>query len=148
MGALLLVSCSKTEPAKTQIPHTLIKIEEPKSNFGTFINVHIKVPTATTVSDLESLLNKLLIEYQTKAGPPIKENVIRIMAYESDSTQNEVGSISQSFGGRIGFTCNGKTTFDREIEKPTLSREERERQQEVGKFAGELIDAGKKIQTR
>jgi hypothetical protein len=144
LSTLLLVSCFE----KAQVPYTVLKVEESKSTTDTFISVHIKVPPATVPADLERVLNKVLEVYKIKT--PIEKSVIHVYAYDSEPFQNAnpIGDIFQGYAGRITFTHNGKTTYDRPIESPALSREERERQQEVGKFAGELIDAGKKIQNR
>jgi len=144
LSALLLLSCTE----KTQVPYTVLKVEESKAREDTFISVHIKVPPITESADLERVLNKVLEMYKTKT--PIEKSVIHVYAYDSEPFQkaNPIGDIFQGYAGRITFTHNGKTTYDRPIERPALSREERERQQEVGKFAGELIDAGKKNQNR
>lgn len=144
LSAIFLVSCSE----KAQVTYTVLKVDESKSTTDTFIDVHIKVSPATVSADLERVLNKVLEVYKTKT--PIEKSVIHVYAYDSEPFQkaNPIGDIFQGYAGRITFTHNGKTTYDRPIERPALSREERERQQEVGKFAGELIDAGKKIQSR
>lgn len=142
MGAFLLASCSE----KAQIPHRLLGVKESKSTDSTAIDVSVAVPLGTADADIERLLKKLLSDYAPKTF--IDKSSITVTAYGDNASQSELGKMSQYYGGRIAFVCAGKTTYDRPIESPVLSREERERQQEVGKFAGELIDAGKKIQNR
>lgn len=142
MGAFLLASCSE----RAQIPHKLLGVKESKSTDGTDIAVSVAVPLGTADADIERLLKKLLSDHAPKTL--IDKSSIIVTAYGDNASQSELGKMSQYYGGRIAFFCAGKTTYDRPIERPALSREEKARQEEVGKFAGELIDAGKKIQNR
>lgn len=73
---------------------------------------------------------------------------ITVTAYGDNASQSELGKMYQNYGGQIAFVCAGKTTYDRPIEKPILSREEKARQEEVGKFAGEMMKEAEKIRNK
>lgn len=136
---ILLVACEKA-----QIPFTLLDVKESKSldKVNTFIEVSVTVPLGSTDDDLKRLLSKLLEDYKNRF--PADTSVFTITAYGNNKSQSELAQIRQGFAGRIGFTVAGITTHDRPIERPILSSEEKARQAEVSKFAGELIkEAGR-----
>lgn len=159
---VVLISACDSKPAVSptpalNYPFTLISRSNSEGNGITSIDMKIKVNPALSRDDLYLTLLTAL-EAQQKSRQNVDLYTVRAFAENDSQLKTVLCAVYQSTsGGKVAFEYKGETIHDdryaskftsKEKPKPELSPEERERQQEVGKFAGELIEAGKKIQNR
>lgn len=142
---LVLFACDKT-PA-----YTVASVSDYKILTGTVCTeVKVKINPATSKEEIERLLNKVLKDQYGRSTPIGHPEAFKIRAfYDTDSElKKPIASLFQALGGRIAFEYNNEVTYDRELEKPVLSPEEQKRQEEVGKFAVDLMKEAEKIRNR
>jgi len=134
LSTLLILSCSKSE-RRVEIPYTILSSQASKYDCsdGPLVDLTIKIKVDPNVPKvtLEKLCHQIVAEYldkPTRYGIP--QNYA-VQAFSDDWAQNQLAY-----------------AFISTLPVHVPSSAEQARQQEVGKFAGELIEAGKKIQNR
>ncbi len=138
----------------TKIPEYKILSVKDEPSIGSKIRTEIKLSVKKPISEdgLKKLLYKILTDNYGRQSKLGRTEFFQIMAYDENDKElkNPVGTLYQALfdgiEGRIAFEYDGQVTYNKEEAMPVLSEEERKRQEEVGKFAGELIDAANKIQ--
>lgn len=145
----VVCGCSDISKPSRNIKYQVVK-QEPFSNDNRFVRLFVTVDDNATKEEIYSISLKLLNEgwqRRTETGKP-PANVSIKTYYNSDtSLSNEIGWVIQAdpSQGRIAYTYQGVTTYDREVAEPVLSSKEKARQEEIGKFAGELMKEAEKI---
>jgi hypothetical protein len=145
----LVCGCSDRPQAPRNINYQIVK-QEPFSNDHRFVRIYITVDNSATKEEIYAISIKLLNEgwqRRTETGKPPANVSIKTFYKGDTSLSNEIGWVIQAdpVQGRIAYTYLGVTAYDREIAEPTLSRAEKERQEEIGKFAGELLKEAERI---
>lgn len=144
--ALIVVYYLRKGPTPP-IPYEVLTTERSvaKDNGFTLVLVKVKVDPSANAIELKTVLTKVLREYDTNIIT--KSKLVQVEAYTSDAKQSYLAKVAVTDNDTC-FNFQGKSACSSDSYKPTLSREEKARQEEVGKFAGEMMKEADRIRNK